>query len=70
MTAVGAAIDYSFANDDYAKLNGYADMAELSAINRSAMALSKSEAKNNAKNFFIAQANSLPRGNYTSVRSK
>lgn len=70
MTAVGAAVDYSFANDDNAKLNGYADMAALSAVNRSAMALSPSQAKKNAKNAFIAQAKSLLRGKYTSVTVK
>lgn len=70
MTAVGAAIDYSFANDDYAKLNSYADMAALSAVNRSAMALSPSQAKKNAKQFFIAQAKSLLRGSYTSATVK
>jgi Flp pilus assembly protein TadG len=70
MMSVGAAIDYSFANRTHATLNGYADMAALSAVNRTAMQLSSSEAKKQAKKFFVAQAATLKRGMYTSVTVK
>ena len=68
--AVGAAIDYSFANRDWVALNGYADMAALSAVNQAGMQLSKHEAKKQAKKFFKAQASMLKRGMYTSVKVK
>ncbi len=70
MMGVGAAIDYSFANRDWVTLNGYADMAALSAVNRASMQMSTSEAKKQAKTFFKAQAETLKRGAYTSVKVK
>jgi Putative Flp pilus-assembly TadE/G-like len=70
MGAVGAAIDYSSANNARAALNGYADMAALSAVNRAAMQLNKSTVKSNAKKFFKAQADTLKLGKYTSVTVK
>jgi Flp pilus assembly protein TadG len=68
--AVGAAVDYSFANRDWVALNGYADMAALSAVNQAGMQLSTHEAKKQAEKFFKAQANMLKRGMYTSVKVK
>lgn len=70
MMSVGAAIDYSVANRTQAKLNAYADMAALSAVNLSAMSLTPSQAKKNAKKYFSAQANSLNFGVVTSVSVK
>ena len=70
MMAVGAAVDYSWANDDQATLNGYADMAALSAVNQSAMSLTPGQAKKQAKKFFEAQAETLKRGAYTKVNVK
>ena len=70
MGAIGAAVDYSSANNAHAALNGYADMAALSAVNRAAMALDKSTAKSNAKSFFKAQADTIKLGSYTSVTVK
>jgi Flp pilus assembly protein TadG len=43
--AVGAAVDYSFANRTKAVLDSYADAAALAAANQSAMALSASTAR-------------------------
>ena len=60
--SVGAAVDYSFANRTYAILNSYADMAALSAVSQSSLALSATVAQTNAVNFFKAQANTLKRG--------
>lgn len=70
MMSVGAAIDYSFANRAHATLNGYADMAALSAVNRAAMQMAPSAAKKQAEKFFEAQAETLKRGMYTSVTVK
>jgi len=70
MMSVGAAVDYSVANRTHAKLNAYADMAALSAVNLSAMSLTASAAKKNAKKYFNAQASSLNFGVLTSVSVK
>jgi len=68
--AVGAAVDYSFANRTKAVLDSYADAAALAAANQSAMALSASTARTNAVKFFKAQAASLKRGSLGKVSAK
>jgi Flp pilus assembly protein TadG len=67
--AVGAAVDYSFANRASVQLNGYADMAALAVVNQAAMAMDKTTAKQTAQNFFKAQAKTLKWGEYTSVKA-
>jgi Flp pilus assembly protein TadG len=65
---VGAAVDYSLANREYVTLNGYADMAALSAVNHAAMSLDAKTARKNATSYFKAQAKTLKHGKYTSVK--
>ena len=54
--SVGAAVDYSHANWAKAQLDAYADAAALSVVSKSALGLSAATAKQNAINFFKAQA--------------
>jgi Flp pilus assembly protein TadG len=68
--AVGAAVDYSFANRAKAVLDSIADAASLSAVNQSALALSAAKEQKNAVKFFKAQAVSLKRGSLGTVLAK
>jgi Flp pilus assembly protein TadG len=70
LSGVGAAVDYSLANREYVTLNGYADMAALSAVNHAAMSLDAKTARKNAANYFKAQAKTLKHGKYKSVKVK
>jgi Flp pilus assembly protein TadG len=65
--AVGAAVDYSFANRTHATLNAYADMAALSVVSKAALSEDATTAQQNAVKFFNAQANSLKRGSVSTV---
>ena len=64
---VGAAVDYSFANRDKTALDSYADAAALSAVSKAALALSAATAKQNAINFFNAQAVNVPHASVGNV---
>jgi Flp pilus assembly protein TadG len=59
--AVGAAVDYSFANSIRTKLNAVADAAALAVVNRSALSLSKGAAEKMARDIFNAQSADLER---------
>ena len=68
--AVGAAVDYSFANRAKTELDQIADAASLSAVSQSALALSASADQKNAVKFFKAQAASLKRDTLGTVKAK
>ena len=70
MLAVGAAVDYSFANRTKAVLDQTADAASLSAVSQSALSLSAAKEQTNAVKFFKAQAASLKRGSLDTVSAK
>ena len=70
MLAVGAAVDYSFANCTKAVLDGIADATSLSAVAQSALAISAAAEQKDAVKFFKAQAASLKRGSLGSVKVK
>ena len=57
--SVGAAVDYSHANWAKETLDSYADAAALSVVSKSALGLDAATAKQNAINFFNAQASVL-----------
>ena len=60
--AVGAGIDYSFANRAQAKLNALADAAALAAVNLQNMASqTAAQAQTTAQNMFTVQASGIPR---------
>lgn len=65
--AVGAAVDYSFANRTKAALDSYADAAALMAVNKSSMSLAASAAQANAISFFQTQAVTLKRGSVSTT---
>ena len=67
---VGAAIDYSKANQVKAALDSYADAAAISAVTLQSLSLTKSQAKTKAQDFFKAQTATLQLGTYTSVKAK
>ena len=68
--AVGAAVDYSFANRAKTELDQIADAASLSAVSQSALALSAAADQKNAVKFFKAQAASLKRDTLGTVKAK
>ena len=68
--AVGAAVDYSFANRTKAVLDGIADATSLSAVDQSALAISAGTEQKDAVKFFKAQAASLKRGTLDTVKVK
>ncbi len=68
--AVGAAVDYSFANRAKTELDQIADAASLSAVSQSALALSAAADQKNAVKFFKAQAASLKRDTLGTVSAK
>lgn len=68
--AVGAAVDYSFANRTKAVLDGIADATSLSAVGQSALAISASKEQKDAVKFFKAQAIALKRGSLDTVKVK
>jgi len=68
--AVGAAVDYSFANRTKTVLDGIADATSLSAVGQSALAISASAEQKDAVKFFKAQAVSLKRGSLSTVKVK
>jgi Flp pilus assembly protein TadG len=68
--AVGAAVDYSFANRAKTELDQIADAASLSAVSQSALALSAAAEQKNAVKFFKAQAASLKRDTLGTVSAK
>ncbi len=68
--AVGAAVDYSFANNARSHLNAAADAAALSAVASSAMSLTAQDAQKAAKKFFEAQALGIKRVTVKSVSVK
>jgi Flp pilus assembly protein TadG len=59
--AVGAAVDYSFANRAKAALDADADAAALSAVNMVAMSMTAAEAKASAITMFKATTSNTPR---------
>jgi Flp pilus assembly protein TadG len=67
---VGAAIDYSYANMAKAKLSAAADAAALVAVNKTAMAMSASEAETAATDFFNADAAGIKNVTLTSASAK
>jgi Flp pilus assembly protein TadG len=68
--AIGAAVDYSFANNARSHLNAVADAAALSAVASSAMSMTAGEAEKAAKKFFEAQALNIKRVTVKSVGVK
>ena len=68
--AVGAAVDYSFANRAKTELDQIADAASLSAVSQSALALSAAADQKNAVKFFKAQAASIKRDTLGTVKAK
>ena len=68
--AVGAAVDYSFANRTKTVLDGIADATSLSAVGQSALAISAGKEQKDAVKFFKAQAASLKRGSLGTVKVK
>ena len=65
--AVGAAVDYSFANRAKAELDQIADAASLSAVNQSARSPSAGTEQKAPVKYFKAQSASLKRGNLGTV---
>ena len=63
----GAAVDYTYASRVKVRLDNAADMAALSAVNRSSMALSAEAAKTVAVNTFTADAGTQDRTVLTST---
>jgi hypothetical protein len=59
--AVGAAVDYSFANKIKARLDAAADAAALSAVNKSTISTTANAAQTTALNLFNAQVVALSR---------
>jgi Flp pilus assembly protein TadG len=59
--AVGAAVDYSFANGAKSKLDAVADAAALSAVTKMAMGMSVGQAKQTALDMFNSMATGIPR---------
>lgn len=68
--AVGAAVDYSFANSARAHLNAAADAAALVAVNKTGMAMTASNAEKAAKDMFNAQAEGIKRVTLKTVSVK
>ncbi len=67
--AVGAAVDYSFANGAKSKLDAVADAAALSAVNKMAMGMSVGQAKQTALDMFNSMATGIPRVTIHTVKA-
>ena len=68
--SIGAAVDYSFANNARSHLNAAADAAALSAVASSSIALTADDAEKAAKKFFNAQAKGIKRVTLKNVNVK
>ncbi len=67
MLAIGAAVDYSFANQVKARLDAAADAAALAAVSQTAMGSNTASAKSLATDMFNRRAEDVKRMNIKSV---
>lgn len=67
--AVGAAVDYSFANKAKTQFNAAADAAALSAVNKAAMSMNAGAARKAALDMFNAYASTVKRATLGSVKA-